>query len=66
MPEISALAILGYVCLSLLVFFLVVELWLGHQHTEKGFLVEALLIGAKALLGRRAKTRSALPFTFAI
>lgn len=66
MPEISALAILGYVYLSLLVFLLVVERWLGHQHTEKGFLVEALLMGGKALLRRRAKTRAALGFEFAL
>ncbi len=66
MPDVSALAILGYVYISLLVFVLVEERWLGNKPIEKGFLVEALLVGGKALLRRRAKTSKALGFEFAI
>ena len=67
MIEIPAIAIVGYVYFSSLVFYLVSERWLKIQRIETGILIEGLLMGRKALgARRRAKRTRALGFEYAI
>lgn len=64
MIEIPAIAIVGYVYFSILVFYLVSERWLKIQRIETGV---RLLMGRKALgARRRAKRSRALGFEYAI
>lgn len=64
MIEIPAIAIVGYVYFSILVFYLVAERWLKIQRIETGV---RLLMGRKALgARRRAKRSRALGFQYAI
>ncbi len=67
MIEIPAIAIVGYVYFSILVFYLVAERWLKIQRIETGVLIDGLLMGRKALgARRRAKRNRALGFEYAI
>lgn len=64
MIEIPAIAIVGYVYFSILVFYLVAERWLKIQRIETGV---RLLMGRKALgARRRAKRSRALGFQYAM
>ncbi len=64
MIEIPAIAIVGYVYFSILVFYLVSERWLKIQRIETSVLIDRLLMGRKAL--GRAKRNRALEFEYAI
>ncbi len=67
MIEIPAIAIVGYVYFSILVFYLVSERWLKIQRIETGVLIDRLLMGCKALeVRRQAKRNRALGFEYAI
>ncbi|MCI0591773.1 MAG: hypothetical protein L0Y67_09345 [Gammaproteobacteria bacterium] len=67
MPEIPAFAIVGYVYLGLLAFYLVEDRWLGNQRIEEGVVFGALPRAGEALRARRHARRSrALGFQFAM